>query len=155
MAESIRRILVVDDEAIIIEFLRRLLSAGAPRFQVETARSGAEAVEKAASLRPHLVILDIRMPDGDGTLVCEAIHADPNCRHTVVLAMTAASEPAVAERVLSAGAVECLRKPFAFNRRVERHIERVGTKPGRTLGRARRIEDVGRNSHALHFVRDF
>src|ERR1700760_3972208 len=58
------RLLVVDDEATILELLSGSLRLAG--FEVVTAASGAEAVRAAASDRPDLVLLDVMMPDGDG-----------------------------------------------------------------------------------------
>jgi two-component system OmpR family response regulator len=58
------RLLVVDDEATILELLSGSLRLAG--FEVVTAASGAEAVRVAASSRPDLVLLDVMMPDGDG-----------------------------------------------------------------------------------------
>src|SRR3984957_21301500 len=58
------RLLVVDDEATILELLAGSLRLAG--FEVVTAASGAEAVRAAASFRPDLVLLDVMMPDGDG-----------------------------------------------------------------------------------------
>ena len=58
------RLLVVDDEATILELLSGSLRLAG--FEVVTAASGTEAVRAAASSRPDLVLLDVMMPDGDG-----------------------------------------------------------------------------------------
>ena len=58
------RVLVVDDEATILELLSGSLRLAG--FEVVTAASGAEAVRAAASSRPDLILLDVMMPDGDG-----------------------------------------------------------------------------------------
>src|ERR1700722_18634654 len=58
------RLLVVDDEATILELLSGSLRLAG--FEVVTAASGAEAVQAAASSRPDLVLLDVVVPDGDG-----------------------------------------------------------------------------------------
>lgn len=127
---EVHRILVVDDESIIVTFLQSLLTAGAsaspkesnggatpqgdapPGYLIETASSGAEALQKVSALRPHLVVLDINIPGGNGFEVCQSITDDPNCKHTIVLAMTADSNPDRLRRIQEAGARECLFKPF-------------------------------------------
>lgn len=109
---DLRRILVVDDESIIVSFLQNLLTVGAAEYHIETAGSGEEALRKAEAFRPHLVVLDINIPGVDGFEVCRAIHASPACRHTVVLAMTADANPTRTRQIIDAGARECLSKPF-------------------------------------------
>jgi CheY-like chemotaxis protein len=115
---------VVDDESIIVHFLQSLLTAGTsaapsaestvgkPAYRIETASSGSEALTKVQSFRPHLVVLDINIPGGNGFDVCQTITSDPACQHTIVLAMTADSNPDRVRRIQEAGARECLIKPF-------------------------------------------
>ena len=64
------RILLVDDEVDILEFVRyNLVREG---YEVFTAQNGAEALEKAAECRPHLILLDMMMPVMDGAQTCRA-----------------------------------------------------------------------------------
>lgn len=121
-----RRVLVVDDETIIVSFLESLLASGADGFHIVTANRGQEALHKAREWRPHLVVLDINIPDGDGFEVCERLAASKECRHTIVLAMTSDSNPERVRRIVAAGARECLVKPFFlphFRSRVERYAD--------------------------------
>ena len=120
MRESAQRILVVDDEPIIVSFLKQILDVDSTEYQIETARSGAEAISKARQLRPHTVVLDINIPEGDGFDVCAQVRAMPECAHTIVLAMTSQAEPERVRRITQAGAVECLRKPFPLREFLEK-----------------------------------
>lgn len=106
------RILVVDDESIIVQFLRDLLRSGSASYQIDTASTGEEAMLKAEQSRPHLVVLDINIPSGNGFDVCKHITVHPRCQHTVVLAMTSDTNPDRLRRIQDAGARECLFKPF-------------------------------------------
>lgn len=77
------RILLVDDEPDIIEFVRyNLLKEG---YEVFTAADGAEALRVAAECRPHLILLDRMMPVMDGAETCRAIRRDPALRGTIVV----------------------------------------------------------------------
>ena len=84
-----KRIVVVDDEAEILELAKRALGADAAGYDVETAQDGYTAGRLVHSLLPELVVLDIRMPGLDGIAVCRNIKADPATRHTKVLVVTA------------------------------------------------------------------
>ncbi|MFO0945091.1 MAG: response regulator [Planctomycetota bacterium] len=106
------RILVVDDETIIVQFLQSLLRTGSAEYQIDTASTGEEAIQKAEKTRPHLVVLDINIPSGNGFDVCRHITRQPQCQHTVVLAMTSDTNPDRLRRIQEAGARECLFKPF-------------------------------------------
>lgn len=121
-----RRILVVDDEAIIVNFLRSLLGAGHATYEIRTASRGEEAVGAAAAFRPHLVVLDINIPGGGGLEACRAMRALPECAHSVVLSITSDPHPERIRQMREAGASECLAKPFAlpeFLSKVEKYVE--------------------------------
>ncbi len=67
------RILVVDDERAIVRSLSAALEARG--YRVEVARDGAEALDRAASTAPDLIVLDLGLPDIDGIEVCRRIRA--------------------------------------------------------------------------------
>lgn len=81
-----KRILAVDDEPEVLSLLeKRLTSAG---YQVLTASSGSEALEIASSQRPDLIILDILMPDMDGSQVACQLREDPRTKGIPVIFLT-------------------------------------------------------------------
>ena len=81
------RILLVDDEKDILEFLRyNLLREG---FEVFTAANGEEAIREAQLRRPHLIVLDMMMPVMDGEQTCRAIRCHPDLKDTLVVFLTA------------------------------------------------------------------
>ena len=105
------RLLVVDDEAMILELLSGSLRFAG--FEVVTAASGAEAVRAVASSPPDLVLLDVMLPDGDGFEVAGRIRsAGPD---VPVIFLTA--RDAVADRVTGfhAGADDYVTKPFSLD----------------------------------------
>jgi DNA-binding response OmpR family regulator len=95
---------------MMLGFLRTCLRAEG--FDVSTAGGGAEALEAAARLRPHLVVLDLVMPGVDGYEVCRRLRGDPDAG---ILILTARDQ--VADRVegLNLGADDYLFKPFDFD----------------------------------------
>jgi DNA-binding response OmpR family regulator len=103
------RVLVVDDEQILVE----LLSTGLryEGFEVEIAENGSVALELAGRFRPHLVILDWMLPGLDGYTVCQRLRAESD---VAILMLTAKS--GLDDRVagLDAGADDYLVKPFKF-----------------------------------------
>jgi two-component system, OmpR family, response regulator len=105
------RLLVVDDEAMILELLSGSLRFAG--FEVVTAASGAEAVRAASSSRPDLVLLDVMMPDGDGFEVVRRLRSSgPDIP---VIFLTARDE--VPDRVngLALGADDYIAKPFSLD----------------------------------------
>ena len=105
------RILIVDDEPDILEFVKYNLAREG--YEVFTAQNGAEALAAAAEHRPHLILLDVMMPKLDGYSLLGQLR-DKNFE-TPVLLLTA--RDAVADRVkgLDMGADDYLVKPFAFD----------------------------------------
>lgn len=104
------RILVVDDDPRIIAFLRRGLTHEG--FIVEEAHGGGEALSRAQSRPPDLVVLDIMMPDLDGLSVCRELRREAG--NIPILMLTARDEVVDRVRGLEAGADDYLVKPFAF-----------------------------------------
>jgi DNA-binding NtrC family response regulator len=104
------RILVVDDTPANVKLLADLLSVNG--FDVVTAGSGGEGLERAGTAAPDLVLLDVMMPDVDGFAVCERLKANPATRDVPVIFLTALAETLDKVRAFSAGGVDYLSKPF-------------------------------------------
>src|SRR6202046_5594581 len=104
------RLLVVDDEATILELLSGSLRLAG--FEVMTTASGAEAVRAAASGRPDLILLDVMMPDGDGFEALRRIRSGGG--EVPVIFLTARDE--VPDRVegFAVGADDYVTKPFSL-----------------------------------------
>jgi two-component system alkaline phosphatase synthesis response regulator PhoP len=84
------KILIADDEPDILEFVSyNLVKEG---YQVSTAKNGAEAIEQAKKIKPHLILLDIMMPELDGVEVCRELRSNPEFKNTIIAFLTARSE---------------------------------------------------------------
>ena len=103
------RILVVDDILPNVKLLEAKL--GAEYYDVITATSGEEALEKIEQDRPDLVLLDIMMPGMDGFEVCEKMKRDAGMSHIPVVMITALTDSEDRVRGLQAGADDFLSKP--------------------------------------------
>lgn len=113
-----KKILVVEDDAELVELLRfNLKKAG---FAVGTASDGIEAIKKARSLLPDLVLLDLMLPELDGFAVCEVLRRDPNLAHTPVIMLTALSSQLARLAGMEAGANEYMVKPFSPKQLISR-----------------------------------
>ena len=111
------RVLLVDDQALFREGLRTLLSAQAGLEVVGEAANGEEALRLAASLRPHVVLMDLRMPLLDGAAATRRLRASqPDCH--VIMLTTFDDEEYVFEG-LRAGALGYLLKDVASEKLVE------------------------------------
>jgi len=103
------RILIVDDEVFFRQVLRDVLEKIGFTVVGEAA-DGSEAVEKYRTLRPHVVIMDIYMPDKNGIdATKEMVALDKNAR---VLIASASDFDSDTEAALAAGAKAILMKPF-------------------------------------------
>lgn len=112
------RILLVDDEIDILEFVRYNLQKEG--YEVYTAENGAEALTIAEQIHPHLILLDMMMPVMDGAQTCRTIRENPLLRDTMVVFLSALSEE---ERQLMAyemGADDYLTKPIKMKLLVSR-----------------------------------
>ena len=104
------RILLIDDEDDILEFIRyNLTKAG---YEVYTARNGAEGLQQAAAHRPHLILLDMMMPVMDGIETCRALRRDPALKETMVVFLSALGEEEQQLAGFGAGADDYIPKPF-------------------------------------------
>jgi len=151
--EELPRVLVVDDDLPLLSMLSDALTL-AGRYKVEVARDGYEGLIRVGSYRPHVLILDIRMPGLDGFQVCRRIKADPASRPTRILVMTGHTHDDTEAQVMQAGADAFLAKPVQLTRlqaEVDRLIGRSSnghqalTRVGATeLGRTVPVEQYGR-----------
>lgn len=103
------KVLVVDDIAPNVKLLEAKLSR--EFFRVVTAMSGLEALEKARTEKPDVILLDIMMPGMDGFEVCERLKADPATQNIPVVMVTALTDVSDRVRGLEAGADDFLSKP--------------------------------------------
>ncbi len=104
------KILLVDDEPDILEILKYNLSAQG--YQVYTAKNGIEGVEKAKKKAPHLIILDVMMPEMDGIEACEIIRNTKGLENTIITFLTARGEDYSQVAGFDAGADDYITKPI-------------------------------------------
>lgn len=107
MSEHIR-ILVVDDDA----FVRMLVTMELPGADVLEATRADEAFEIAKREKPDVILLDIRLPDGDGVNLMRRMRRTSVLAQTPILVITAGHDEADRPRMLKAGADEYLAKPI-------------------------------------------
>ena len=98
-------VLVADDDADILRVVE--LNLRLEGFEVVTARDGPDALAKAATVRPDLVLLDVRMPGIDGYTICARIRADARLAAVPVLIVTANYGAAKVEAAHGLGQTTC------------------------------------------------
>jgi len=104
------RILLVDDEIDILEFLSYNLRAEG--FKISTAGNGREALKITNEIKPHLVLMDVMMPEMDGIAACKEIRASKELDHTLVAFLTARGEDYSQIAGVEAGGDDYITKPI-------------------------------------------
>lgn len=110
MKNSNYKILLVDDEPDIIEFVGYNLKKEG--FQVLTAANGEEGLKSAKKNRPHLILLDVMMPGMDGIETCDQIRNSPDLEDTLIAFLTARGEDYSQVAGFDAGADDYITKPI-------------------------------------------
>jgi len=104
------KILLVDDEPDILEIVGYNLSSEG--YKIITANNGAEGVKKAKKEKPHLIILDVMMPEMDGIEACEKIRELPGLKDVIITFLTARGEDYSLVAGFEAGADDYITKPI-------------------------------------------
>jgi len=104
------KILLVDDEPDILEIISySLKNVG---YNVYTAKNGIQAVKQAEEIEPHLIILDVMMPEMDGIEACEIIRKTQKIKHTLITFLSARGEDYSKIAGFNAGADDYITKPI-------------------------------------------
>ena len=111
-ANGRRKILVVDDDPIIVETIVQALEEDEHDYEVISAADGFEAGLQVNHFKPDLMILDIMMPDIKGNEVCRKIKENPDTRHTKIIVLSAYLDDEKFEEMKSYGADMCFSKPL-------------------------------------------
>jgi signal transduction histidine kinase len=114
---SSTRILLVDDNADMRDYVKRLLSE---RWQVETAANGALALNLIQQQLPDLVLTDVMMPEVDGFQLLNALRADPVTKSIPIILLSARAGEEATISGLAAGADDYLIKPFSARELIAR-----------------------------------
>lgn len=104
------KILLVDDEPDILEIVGYNLEKEG--FQLFSAKNGIEAIKIAEREQPHLILMDVMMPDMDGIEACERIRRNTNLSRTVIAFLTARGEDYSQLAGFEAGADDYITKPI-------------------------------------------
>jgi signal transduction histidine kinase len=132
---SLARILLVDDNADMRDYLKRLLST---RWQVETAANGASALAQIQQQPPDLVLTDVMMPELDGLQLLKALRTNPQTKSIPVILLSARAGEEAAVEGLEALADDYLVKPFSARElmaRVKTHLELAQLRFARSTNR--------------------
>lgn len=141
MEATPKRILIADDEPDILEIINYNLSREG--YIVQTAKDGDDALTKAKTFRPELIILDIMMPKKTGVEVCELLRQQPAFRDTLIIFLTALSDESSHIRGLETGADDYISKPISpkvLNSKVNALFRRLKPEEGLSVIRQGDLE---------------
>ena len=106
-----KKVLIADDEPDILEILKYNLENEG--YLVVTAKDGDDALRKAKTEQPDLIVLDIMMPKKTGVEVCELLRMQPAFNNTLILFLTALSDEGTQIKGLETGADDYISKPIS------------------------------------------
>ncbi len=112
LADFRAHVLVVDDDRVHLRLLERLLEKHG--YRTSCAANGKEALDVCAEEPPHVIFMDLDMPEMDGLTATRAIRImDGGSRETLIIAMTASSAPGRREQCFAHGMDHFLEKPIS------------------------------------------
>lgn len=149
------KILIVDDEPDILEFLKYNLDKE-EGFEVFTAQDGEEGIKVAEREQPTLIILDIMMPKMDGVEVCRHLRAKPEFEHTIITFLTARDEDYSQIAALDVGGDDYITKPIrprVFLSRIKALLRRSGRAPESDSADIIRVGDLAIDREKVNVTR--
>lgn len=120
------RILLIDDEDDILEFVKYNLARDG--YEVFTASNGAEGLQTALKVKPHLILLDMMMPVLDGIETCKALRSSPVLKNVMIVFLSAIGSEETQLQGYDAGADDYINKPIKMNilrSRVQAILKRI------------------------------
>jgi excisionase family DNA binding protein len=114
-----KKILVVDDDAEIVDLLVEVLTRDG-RFEVKTATSGYEAGIQTQRFRPDCILLDYMLPDVNGNVVCHTIRKNPEFENIRIIIVSGVIKQEEIDQLLKSGAQDFIKKPFDINDLINR-----------------------------------
>jgi CheY-like chemotaxis protein len=105
-----RKVLLVDDSTTVLMMEKMILAKGP--FDVVTARDGVEAIAKARSEQPDVILLDVMMPNLDGLSACASIRTDACTAHIPIIMVTTRGEEQNIETAFRNGCTDYVTKPI-------------------------------------------
>jgi CheY-like chemotaxis protein len=120
------RILIADDNEANVELLEAYLGDSELDVEIAVAVDGQDTLEKAASFKPDLILLDVMMPKLSGFEVCQKLKNDPATKGIMILMVTALNEHGDMERAVDSGTDDFLSKPvdkLSLVKRVEQMLK--------------------------------
>jgi excisionase family DNA binding protein len=121
-----KRILIVDDDQIIVETIVQALEEEEYDYEILSASDGFEAGLQVNHFKPHLLILDIMMPDIKGYDVCKKIKENEETKDTKIIVLSAYLDDEKFKKMKEYGADLCFSKPLPLPRLKEEVAKSLG-----------------------------
>jgi len=119
LESTVTRILVIDDDRHVVDMLLDLLSRDA-RFEIKAGSTGFEAGLLARDFLPDVILLDFKLPDINGDVVCRTVRAQPELSHTKIIIISGVADENEIDELMAAGADAFIQKPFSISAVVDR-----------------------------------
>ena len=123
-----RKVLLVDDEADILEMLTRSFEDDG-RFEVKVAANGFDAGMMVKEYRPELIVLDVMLPDINGKEVCQRVRSDPSLEEVRIICISGMVEEDKIQELKLAGADDFERKPFDIETLIDKMCKLLDMEP--------------------------
>lgn len=107
-----RVVLLAEDDEDNRDLVTFVVKRSRLDIQLEIAENGQEAVEKAITTNPQLILMDMQMPVMDGWTAVPILKADDRTKHIPIIAFTAQAKPEDKQRTMAMGCVEHYTKPM-------------------------------------------
>lgn len=146
-ADTVRRVLVIDDDAIIREYVLDGLSRIAG-YEIMCASGGAEGLLLIESFRPTCVVADIYMPGIDGRKLTRALRGDGSIAATPVIFMSARTDPQTKMTALLSGGDDFLSKPFTISELYASVETAISITPEQRARRQRELSELGNRAQS-------
>jgi excisionase family DNA binding protein len=114
-----RKILVVDDDAELVELITDVLDKDG-RFEVRSVNNGFDAGMMVKEYHPDLIVLDVMLPDINGKEVCQRVRSDPTMDDVKIICISGMVEQDKIEDLRASGADDFMQKPFEVDSLVDR-----------------------------------
>lgn len=148
-----KKLLIVDDEAITREYIRYVVSENHQDVSIKEAKNGNEAIEMVKSFSPDLIIMDIRMPELDGLKAVEKIRKfDINVKIAI---LTAHDEFTYAQKSVRLNAVDYLLKPLSpedLNDFINTYLYEPDNNAKSVMNSNNKIQEDKHISHAKDYI---
>jgi two-component system, OmpR family, response regulator RpaA len=114
-----KRVVVIDDDKAVVDMLVDLLQRDG-FYEVKTGHTGFEAGLLARDFLPDVLLLDLKLPDVNGNIVCQRIRATPEMSHTKIIMISGVADPDEIDQLMKAGADAFIKKPFDVDQVLKR-----------------------------------